>query len=284
MWPFGSGSLGWFGARHDQARRPLATVLVAVFCLALAPSIEAPAQTAPWDIETIQHRLVDLGYDVGATDGLLGPRTHAALRAFQADQGLPVTGLPDGNTQRALLAAEPPESAAGARTPRDDPPSLDAVPLVPVRVAPLAPLARGSPHKGLSIELLVADQPDETAPPASTGRGLADQPVETAPPASTGRGLAVFQGETSADSEPWGRWIKWVAAALAVTGAVLLFAAVGPKSAKPETVVAERPRPFAAVRPSTMTPATMTPATISTVRGGHVFGVDIPSSEDSGPG
>ncbi len=262
-----SGSLRWFGARHDQARRSLATVLVAVFCLAMAPSIDAPAQTAPWDIGTIQVRLLDLGYDVGEVDGLLGPRTHAALRAFQADQGLPVTGLPDGNTQRALLAAEPPESAAGARTPRDDPPSLDAVPLVPVRVAPLAPLARGSPHKGLSIELLVADQPDETAPPASTDRGL-----------------AVFQGETSADSEPWGRWIKWAAAALAVIGAVLLFAAVGPKSAKQETVVAERPRPFAAVRPSTMTPATMTPATISTVRGGHVFGVDIPSSEDSGPG
>ena len=272
MWPLGSKSLGWFGARHDQARRALAAVLAAFFCLALAPSIEAPAQTAPWDIETIQHRLVDLGYDVGPTDGLLGPRTRAALRAFQADRRLPITGLPDGDTQRALFAAEPPDSAADEPTPSGDPPSLDAVPLVAVRVAPLAPLAKGSPHKGFSIELLVADQPDETAPPASTDRGL-----------------AVFQGETSADSEPWGRWIKWAAAALAVIGAVLLFAAVGPKSAKQETVVAERPRPFAAVRPATMTPATMTPATmtpatISTVRGGHVFGVDIPSSEDSGPG
>jgi peptidoglycan hydrolase-like protein with peptidoglycan-binding domain len=267
MWPFGSGSLGWFGARHDQARRSLATVLVAVLCFALTPSVEAPAQTAPWDIETIQVRLLDLGYDAGEVDGLLGPRTRAALRAFQADRGLPATGLPDGNTQRALLAAEPPESAAGARTPRDDPPSLDAVPLVPVRVAPLAPLARGSPHKGFSIELLMADQPDETAPPASTDRGM-----------------AVFQRDTSAESEPWGGWIKWAAAALAVLGALLLFAAVGPKSAKQQTVVAEQPRPFAAVVPSTMTSATMTPSTISTVRGGHVFGVDIPSSEDSGPG
>jgi len=250
----------------------LATVLVAVFCFALTPSAEAPAQTAPWDIETIQVRLADLGYDAGEVDGLLGPRTRAALRAFQADQGLPATGLPDGNTQHALFAAVPPESAAGARTPSDDPPSLDAVPLVPVRVAPLAPLARDSPHKGLTIEHLVADQPDETAPPASTDRGL-----------------AVFQGDTSAESEPWGGWIKWAAAALAVLGALLLFAAVGPKSAKQETVVAEQPRPFAAATPATMTSATMTsatmtPSTISTVRGGHVFGVDIPSSEDSGPG
>jgi peptidoglycan hydrolase-like protein with peptidoglycan-binding domain len=233
----------------------------------LAPSIEAPAQTAPWDIETIQHRLVDLDYDVGEVDGLLGPRTRAALRAFQADRRLPVTGLPDGNTQRALFAAEPPESAAGARTPSDDPPSLDAVPLVPVRVAPLAPLAKGSPHKGFSTELLVADQPGETSPPASTDRGL-----------------AVIPGDTPAESEPWGRGSKWAAAALAVLGAFVLFAAVGPKSAKQETVVAEQPQPIPSDKPSTMTPSTMTASTMTTVRGGHVFGVDIPSSEDSGPG
>jgi peptidoglycan hydrolase-like protein with peptidoglycan-binding domain len=257
MWPLGSRSLGWFGARHDQARRALAAVLAAFFCLALAPSIEAPAQTAPWDIETIQHRLVDLGYDVGATDGLLGPRTRAALRAFQADRRLPITGLPDGDTQRALFAAEPPESAADEPTPRGDPPSLDAVPLVAVRVAPLAPLAKGSPHKGFSIELLVADQPDETAPPVSTDRGL-----------------AVIPGDASAESEPWDRWIKWAAAALAVLGAFVLFAAVGSKSTKQETVVAEQPQPI----------ATATPSTKTTVRGGHVFGVEIPSSEDSGPG
>ena len=262
MRPLGSGSLEWFGARHDRARRALATVLVAFFCLALAPSIEAPAQTGPWDIETIQHRLVDLGYDVGPTDGLLGPRTRAALRAFQADRRLPITGLPDGNTQLALFTAEPPESAADDPTPSDDPRSLDAVPLVPVRVAHLAPLAKGSPHKGFSIELLVADQPDETAPPASTDRGL-----------------AVIPGDTSAESGRWDGRIKWAAAALAVLGAFVLFAAVGSKSTKQETVVAEQSQPIATATPSTMTPSTMT-----TVRGGHVFGVEIPSSEDSGPG
>ena len=257
MRPLSSGSLEWFGARHEQARRALATVLVAFFCLALAPPIEAPAQTVPWDLETIQHRLVDLGYDVGATDGLLGARTRAALRAFQADRRLPITGLPDGNTQRALFAAEPARAAADHPTPSDDPPALDAVPLVPVRVAPLAPLAKGSPHKGFSIELLVADQPDETAPPASTDRGLAAIP-----------------GDTSAESGRWDGWIKWAAAALAVLGAFVLFAAVGSKSTKQETVVAEQPQPIATATSSTMT----------TVRGGHVFGVEIPSSEDSGPG
>jgi peptidoglycan hydrolase-like protein with peptidoglycan-binding domain len=240
----------------------LATVLVAFFCFALAPSIEAPAQTAPWDIETIQHRLVDLGYGIGEVDGLLGPRTRAALRAFQADRGLPVTGLPDGNTQRVLFAAEPPESAAEAPTPKDDPPDLDAVPLVPVRSAPLAPLAKGSPHKGFSVELLLAEQPGETAPPVRKDRGW-----------------TLSQGDTAAESEPSDQWLKWAAAALAVLGALVLFAAVGSKSTKQETVVAEQSQPIATATPSTMTPSTMT-----TVRGGHVFGVEIPASEDSGPG
>lgn len=256
MRPLLSGSLGWFGARQDHARRCLATVLLAIFCFALAPSIEAPAQTAPWDIENIQLRLEDLGYDIGDVDGLLGPKTRAALRAFQADRGLPITGLPDGNTQRALFAAEPSESAAAAPTPSDDPPSLDAVPLVPVRVAPLAPLVKGNPHKGFSVELI-----------------LAEQPVETAPPVSTNQGLALMQGDTSAEPElePWDSWYKWAAAALAALGVVVFFAAIGRRSARQKTVVAKQPQPSPATPPSTTTPTTTTAG-----RGGHVFGVDVP--------
>ncbi len=69
----------------------------------------------------------------------------------------------------------------------------------------------------------------------------------------------------------------------------VLFAAVGSKSTKQETVVAEQPQAIpsdmrSTMTPSTMTPSTMTPSTMTTVRGGHVFGVEIPSSEDSGPG
>ncbi len=251
MWLLGSGSLGWFGAHHDQARRCLAYILVVFFCLALAPSSEAPAQTAPWDIETIQHRLVDLGYDVGATDGLLGPRTRAALRAFQTDRELPITGLPDGNTQRALFTAEPSQSAADAPTPNDDPPDLEAVPLKPVQVAPLAPLVKVNPHKGLSVELSLADRPGVTPPAVSTDRVL-----------------TFSQEDASAESDPWDRWFKWAAAALAVLGALVFFAAARPKSDKQETVVAAQPKPIPSQKPSTR----------ATVHGGHVFGVDIPPS------
>ena len=262
MRPLASRSLGWFWAHRPHARRSLATVLVAILCLVLNPSVEAPAQTAPWDIESIQHGLADLGYDVGEADGLLGQRTRAALRAFQADRGLPVTGLPDGTTQRALFAAEPPDAAAEAATPNDDPPDLDAVPLGPVQVEPLTPLVEASPHEGLATE-------------PSPGEEFA----EASPPLRKDRDWTLSQGYAADKSKLRDRWIKWVAAGLAGLGALVLLAAVGRKSTKRGTVAAEQPRPIPAATPSALTPSTMT-----TLRDGHVFGVDVPSSRDCGPG
>lgn len=42
----------------------------------------------------IQRSLTTLGYDPGPTDGAVGGRTREAIRAFQADRNLPVTGEP----------------------------------------------------------------------------------------------------------------------------------------------------------------------------------------------
>ena len=49
-----------------------------------------------------QQRLNEKGYDVGTPDGGMGPRTAGALRAFQTDNGLPVTGKLDAATSEAL--------------------------------------------------------------------------------------------------------------------------------------------------------------------------------------
>ena len=49
-----------------------------------------------------QQRLNELGFDVGTPDGSAGPRTQNALRTFQQDQGLPVTGRLDQATMRQL--------------------------------------------------------------------------------------------------------------------------------------------------------------------------------------
>lgn len=54
----------------------------------------------------LQHLLFYLGYDPGMADGLLGPRTEAAIKAFQQDfGGLRVDGIPGPETEKALRQA-----------------------------------------------------------------------------------------------------------------------------------------------------------------------------------
>jgi Putative peptidoglycan binding domain len=69
-----------------------------------APSVPAqqalPRRQPDATVQVAQQRLNDLGYDAGGADGLSGPKTIAAIKAFQADQNLPV----DGILTTALLA------------------------------------------------------------------------------------------------------------------------------------------------------------------------------------
>jgi len=44
------------------------------------------------EVAEMQTRLVQLGYDPGPIDGLMGPRTNAALRQYQGDYGLTADG------------------------------------------------------------------------------------------------------------------------------------------------------------------------------------------------
>lgn len=69
---------------------------------AASPAV-ASAPVAGGDAEMVrylQEALVQRGYDVGGVDGAMGPRTRAAIVAFQADLGLEQTGIAD----EALLA------------------------------------------------------------------------------------------------------------------------------------------------------------------------------------
>lgn len=56
------------------------------------------------DTSGVQQRLRNLGYDVGAIDEHVGPRTEAALRAFQRDNGLEESGTLDEATRQKLEA------------------------------------------------------------------------------------------------------------------------------------------------------------------------------------
>lgn len=69
-----------------------------------APATEAPADT-PMTVQEAQQRLVALGYRPGPVDGKSGPKTREALRLFQKDSGLKVTGSLDPETIRQLRAS-----------------------------------------------------------------------------------------------------------------------------------------------------------------------------------
>ncbi len=51
------------------------------------------------ELEGVQERLTNLGYACGPIDGVLGPRTEAAIRSFQKAMGLDETGTPDDGTR-----------------------------------------------------------------------------------------------------------------------------------------------------------------------------------------
>lgn len=63
----------------------------------IATTQTAPAATpasAPYSLRNVQVALNQLGYPVGTPDGVIGPKSRAAIRAFQTDSSLPMSGEP----------------------------------------------------------------------------------------------------------------------------------------------------------------------------------------------
>ena len=85
------------------------TVVLGVLGLSLAPSALAASSD---DIKKVQQSLTDKGYDAGPVDGVLGSRTRAALRQYQASEKLTVTGRLDAETAGKLGVG--PESIGGS--------------------------------------------------------------------------------------------------------------------------------------------------------------------------
>ena len=122
---------------------------------------QAGANPFQAEIERRAHRnreaqllLADLGYDLGLVDGMLGPRTRAAIRAFQADAGLPV----DGEISDALYAALKDAVATGRR--------------VAAPSAPASPRLDGTDKKPWDRDWAAA-QPSRQRRLESTGTGFA---------------------------------------------------------------------------------------------------------------
>jgi outer membrane protein OmpA-like peptidoglycan-associated protein/peptidoglycan hydrolase-like protein with peptidoglycan-binding domain len=63
-------------------------------------------QQEGWGLRSVQEILKDMGgpYDPGPVDGIDGPKTRAAVKQFQGDNGLTVDGIAGPNTRKKLFA------------------------------------------------------------------------------------------------------------------------------------------------------------------------------------
>ena len=62
----------------------------------------ATSTVDPATVREVQDGLAQRGYDVGPVDGRLGPRTKAAIREYEQQNGLPVDGLASGSLRDHL--------------------------------------------------------------------------------------------------------------------------------------------------------------------------------------
>ena len=88
-------------------------ITVATLTVALGLSL-IPIATASSseDIRKVQQSLNDKGYDAGPVDGVLGSRTRASIRQYQASEKLTVNGRLDAETAGKLGVG--PESIGGS--------------------------------------------------------------------------------------------------------------------------------------------------------------------------
>ncbi len=59
----------------------------------------------PYSLRNVQVALYNLGYAVGTPDGVIGPKSRAAIRAYQVDSGLPASGEPSIALHEKLQAS-----------------------------------------------------------------------------------------------------------------------------------------------------------------------------------
>lgn len=104
---FYQGTTNGEGMLEEQipvdARQGKLTIGEHIWDLLIAHLNPIEADTRDQGVSGAQGRLLNLGYDVGPIDGILGPRTKAALQQFQKDYGLPETGILDNATRAKLV-------------------------------------------------------------------------------------------------------------------------------------------------------------------------------------
>lgn len=89
---------------HGKSRAGSVTVAAYTWNIDIG-SLDPVGSTPDDGVAGVQGRLFNLGYDVGVIDGVAGRRTLQAVREFQEDRALKVTGVIDDLLKAALVAA-----------------------------------------------------------------------------------------------------------------------------------------------------------------------------------
>ena len=110
----------YYYRRGCYIRRPYGWVRVAPRYCYSRPYYYRRAPVYEQDIAETQRLLNELGYDAGPVDGEMGPATRQAIRSFQRDAGLPITGEFDfallnrlRSTQSHGIASSPAQTRPG---------------------------------------------------------------------------------------------------------------------------------------------------------------------------
>lgn len=104
-------------------------------------SVETPARVLPSfgkeDVAALQTKLASLGFFTGSVDGIFGPRTSKALKAFETSVGRPAAGQLNGEAVALVRDAPLPGAASSAAAPVAVA-KTDLPPLLPRTTAPAA--------------------------------------------------------------------------------------------------------------------------------------------------
>lgn len=124
-----------------------------------------PADTRT--VEDLQGSLAALGYPVGDVDGIIGVRTRAAIRAFQEQNSVPITGEFDAATLMVIASGNAKEMPLGHR----EAVTQDDLAAQGSEAVKSALLTKRSAEVGVAVVLGVAGSGGD-APPAATMEAL----------------------------------------------------------------------------------------------------------------
>lgn len=102
----------WNNAYYGRSLRPIEILVKRAVSNAGADALREAVASASggsagsvgFDVATIQRALSAKGYNAGPADGIMGAKTRDAIRKYQAEKGLSVTGQPSMELQKSLTS------------------------------------------------------------------------------------------------------------------------------------------------------------------------------------